>query len=115
MGIYEGDVWKRDGSYHQGTVWPWLMGPFLTAYVKVNGRSAKSRQQAKEWLEPFRQHLSEGGLGSVSEILDADPPHLPRGCYAQAWSVAELLRAAVEDIYGVRPEPSNAGKSSVDA
>jgi len=103
VGIYEGDIWKRDGSYHQGTVWPWLMGPFLTAYVKVNGGSAKSRQQAREWLKPFRRHLSEAGLGSVSEILDADAPHCPRGCYAQAWSVAELLRAAVEDVYGIRP------------
>lgn len=103
VGLYEGDVWKRDGSYHQGTVWPWLMGPFLTAYVKVNGGSVRSRQQAKAWLEPFSQHLTVGGLGSVSEILDADPPHLPRGCFAQAWSVAELLRAAVEDVYGVRP------------
>lgn len=102
-GVYQGDIWTRDGSYHQGTVWPWLMGPFLTAYIKVNGGSARSRQQAKEWLQPFQQHLSDAGLGSISEILDGDPPHHPRGCIAQAWSVAELLRAAVEDVYGIRP------------
>lgn len=100
VGSYQGDVWSRDGSYHQGTVWPWLMGPFLTAYLKVNGGSPRSRQQAKEWLQPFQQHLCEAGLGSISEILDADPPYHPRGCIAQAWSVAELLRAAVEDAYG---------------
>jgi predicted glycogen debranching enzyme len=94
--IYEGDVWKRDSSYHQGIVWPWLMGPFLSAYLRVHGKNETSRQQARQWLEPFRDHLTLGGLNQVSEILDAEPPYRPRGCYAQAWSVAELLRAAVE-------------------
>lgn len=99
-GRYEGDQWSRDGAYHQGTVWPWLMGPFITAYVKVNAGTQQAREQAAAWLDPFRAHLREAGLGQVSEIFDGDPPHRPRGCIAQAWSVAELLRAAVEDVYG---------------
>lgn len=101
---YEGDPFSRDSAYHQGTVWPWLMGPFLTAYVKTNGATAKSRKQAMAWLEGFRRHMEEGGLGQISEIFDAEPPHRPRGCFAQAWSVAELLRAAVEDVLALGVE-----------
>ncbi len=100
---YEGDSWSRDGAYHQGTVWAWLMGPFITAYLKVNDRSPESRARAGQWLMKFQEHLSQAGLGQVSEIFDADPPHTPRGCVAQAWSVAELLRAAVEDVYSTEP------------
>jgi len=80
-----------------------LMGPFITAYIRVNGRTKKGRQKAAEWLRGFRQHASEAGLGQVSEIFDGDKPHTPRGCIAQAWSVAELLRAAVEDVFGLKP------------
>jgi predicted glycogen debranching enzyme len=97
-GRCEGGVAARDGAYHQGTVWPWLMGPFISAYVKAHDRSAAARAQAAGWLEPFRTHMLEAGLGQISEIFDGDPPHAPRGCIAQAWSVAELLRAAVEDL-----------------
>jgi predicted glycogen debranching enzyme len=97
-GRYEGGPEARDAVYHQGTVWAWLLGPFITAYVKAHGRSLKSKQQAAEWLAPLREHLKEAGLGHVSEIFDGDAPHTPRGCIAQAWSVAELLRAAVEDV-----------------
>lgn len=97
-GRYEGNPLNRDGAYHQGTVWPWLMGPYITAYVKTFGASA-GRKVAAEWLNNFQQHLEEACLGQVSEIFDADPPHSPRGCAAQAWSVAELLRAAMEDVY----------------
>ncbi|MDQ3820874.1 MAG: glycogen debranching protein, partial [Acidobacteriota bacterium] len=93
---YTGDSLSRDGAYHQGTVWAWLMGPFITAYLKVNNQSEESRRQALQWLQNFREHLSEAGLGQVSEIFDADPPHTPRGCIAQAWSVAEILRAMKE-------------------
>ena len=100
---YAGDSWSRDGSYHQGTVWAWLMGPFITAYLKVNGRSTEARARAEAWLMKFQEHLSEAGLGQVSEIFDAEAPHTPRGCVAQAWSVAELLRAAVEDVYSAEP------------
>ena len=103
-GRYTGDPASRDGAYHQGTVWPWLMGPFITAYIKVNGGSGAARRQAEQWLGPLKEHLADAGLGHISEIFDGDPPHRPVGCIAQAWSVAEVLRAKVEDIYGIRPE-----------
>jgi len=96
---YEGGVVERDSAYHQGTVWPWLMGPFISAYVRVHKRSESTLRETKRMLEPFEQHLQAGMLGHIAEIADADSPHEPRGCAAQAWSVAELLRAAVEDIY----------------
>ena len=83
----------RDRAYHQGTVWPWLIGPFIEAYLKVEGRTPQALEQARRWLAPFDAHLSEAGLGQISEIFDADRPHTPRGCIAQAWSVAEVLRA----------------------
>ncbi len=99
-GRYAGDSVSRDGAYHQGSVWAWLLGPFITAYIKVHG--AKD-ERAKGWLASSYTHLSESGLGHISEIFDGDAPHAPGGCTAQAWSVAELLRAAVEDVYGFRP------------
>lgn len=102
---YEGGVWDRDTAYHQGTVWPWLMGPFITAYVRANGATKRARERAKELLAPIHRHLSDAGLGHVSEVLDAESPHEPRGCVAQAWSVAEILRAAVEDVFAVKPAP----------
>jgi predicted glycogen debranching enzyme len=85
---YAGGILERDGAYHQGTVWAWLMGPFITAHLKVND----DRKRAQQLLTGFRAHLHEAGLGQVAEIFDAEPPHAPRGCIAQAWSVAELLR-----------------------
>jgi glycogen debranching enzyme len=97
IGRYEGGPGTRDGAYHQGTVWPWLMGPYISAYVKTFGPTAGKRF-ASMWLENFQPHLQEACLGQVSEIFDGDAPHAPRGCVAQAWSVAELLRAIVEDI-----------------
>lgn len=103
-GRYTGDGRSRDGAYHQGTVWPWLMGPFITAYLKLNGRSEAALRQAQQWLTPLKQHLSEAGLGHISEIFEGDAPHRPVGCVAQAWSVAEILRAAVEEIYATRPQ-----------
>jgi predicted glycogen debranching enzyme len=104
-GRYEGDSLSRDGAYHQGTVWAWLMGPFITAYLKVNSRSDESYARAAGWLMNFQEHLSEAGLGQVSEIFDGDAPHTPRGCIAQAWSVAEILRAALEDVLNFVPTP----------
>jgi glycogen debranching enzyme len=77
------------------------MGPFISAWMKVNGRSAVAKAQAIEWLQAFEAHLSTAGIGHISEIADANAPHHPRGCVAQAWSVAELLRAAVEDVYAL--------------
>jgi predicted glycogen debranching enzyme len=100
-GRYTGGPAERDGAYHQGTVWPWLLGPFITAYVKVNGNSAAARRQAGQWLAPIEDHLTDGGLGHISEILDGDPPQRPCGCIAQAWSVAEVLRTLVEDVHGL--------------
>ncbi|MGA9814098.1 MAG: amylo-alpha-1,6-glucosidase [Terriglobales bacterium] len=102
-GRYTGGPVERDGAYHQGTVWPWLLGAFITAYVKVNQNSEGARRQAAEWMAPLQEHLSDGGLGHISEILDGDAPQRPCGCIAQAWSVAEILRAYVEDVKGIRP------------
>jgi predicted glycogen debranching enzyme len=85
---YAGGILERDGAYHQGTVWAWLMGPFLTAHLKVHN----DRERAQQLLTGFVAHLQEAGLGQIAEIFDAEPPHTPRGCIAQAWSVAELLR-----------------------
>jgi len=89
LGRYEGDVRSRDGAYHQGTVWSWLIGPFALAHFRVYGDAA----QARSYLGPLLQHLQAHGLGTISEIFDGDPPHRPRGCIAQAWSVGEWLRA----------------------
>jgi predicted glycogen debranching enzyme len=98
-GRYEGDSLSRDGAYHQGTVWAWLMGPFITAYMKAHEGDEKALEYAKGLLAAFYTHLKEAGLGQISEIFDGDAPHAPQGCIAQAWSVAELLRTAVEDVY----------------
>ncbi|HEU4639920.1 MAG TPA: amylo-alpha-1,6-glucosidase, partial [Candidatus Binatia bacterium] len=98
IGRYEGDPRSRDGAYHQGTVWPWLMGPYITAYVRTFGE-ATGHEFATEWFSKFEDHLTESCLGHVSEIFDGDSPHTVRGCIAQAWSVAELLRAAAEIVY----------------
>jgi predicted glycogen debranching enzyme len=108
---YEGDPLSREGAYHQGTVWPWLMGPFIRAYTKTFGLSA-GRSFGAAWLRGFENHLHEACLGQVSEIFDADSPHLPRGCVAQAWSVGELLRAAVEDVFETTPSRRNAASVS---
>jgi predicted glycogen debranching enzyme len=90
---YEGGVRERDGAYHQGTVWPWLLGPFVEAWVRVRGNTAAARAEARaRFLEPLLRHLDEAGLGHISEIADAEPPHAPRGCPFQAWSVGEALR-----------------------
>ena len=98
-GIYAGALSKRDAAYHQGTAWGFLLGGFLTAYLKVHDHSSESIQHAIEMLAPVREHLCKTGcIGSISEIFDGDEPHNPRGCYAQAWSVGEVLRAYVQDI-----------------
>ncbi len=92
-GTYTGTPRQRDEAYHQGTVWPYLIGPFVEAYLKVNNLSLQSKRKAAEFIQPLMRHLTEQGcLGSVSEIFDGDAPHKPRGCIAQAWSVGELIR-----------------------
>jgi 4-alpha-glucanotransferase len=88
-GRYEGGVWERDSSYHQGPVWGWLLGHYALAVLRVTGDPVR----AQAILEPIRDHLFDAGLGTVSEIFDGDPPHRPRGCPAQAWSVACVLDA----------------------
>ena len=107
-GCYCGDQRLRDSAYHQGTVWPWLLGPFLTAYLRVHGDVADVRQRADHFLDPLRSHLWQAGLGQISEVFDGDPPHNPGGCIAQAWSVAEILRTYIEDIRGHRPASPDA-------
>ena len=90
---YGGSWESRDRSYHQGTVWGWLMGPFIEAYLKVHGTRPVGVGQAASWLKGFDEHLLTHGIGYISEIFDGDAPHTPRGCIAQAWSVGEVLRA----------------------
>jgi predicted glycogen debranching enzyme len=87
-GAYTGDRVARDGAYHQGTAWSWLMGPFLEAWYRVHG----DMRAVQRFLHPVALHLRDAGLGSISEIFDADPPFTPRGAIAQAWGVAEILR-----------------------
>jgi glycogen debranching enzyme len=89
QGFYGGDQYHRDGAYHQGTVWAWLIGPFIDAHLRVY----RNPETVRRLLEPLANHLLAAGLGTVSEIFDGDPPFMPRGCIAQAWSVAEILRA----------------------
>lgn len=101
---YQGSPTGRDAAYHQGTVWPWMIGPFLTAYQKVNGKSVKVQSHIRAHLALLLTHLWEAGLGTVSEIFDADMPHEPRGCIAQAWSVGEILRVLREEL-GAAPNP----------
>jgi predicted glycogen debranching enzyme len=91
--IYSGDLRSRDGAYHQGTVWAWLIGPFIDAWLKLHPNEEK---QARKFLQAFPEHLSEAGLGTISEVFDANEPHAAGGCIAQAWSVAEVLRCWVK-------------------
>ena len=90
---YDGDLRSRDAAYHQGTVWPWLIGPFIDAWLKVRPGDAAN---ARNYLQGFVAHLDEACIGSINEIFDAEEPYTPRGCIAQAWSVAEVLRCWVK-------------------
>lgn len=102
VGLCRGGPRSRDAAYHQGTVWPWLLGPFVSAYVRVNNGTQEARERAGDILRGLAPHLSEAGLGEISEIFDGDAPHLPRGCFAQAWSIAEVLRALCADVFQIR-------------
>jgi len=106
VGVYSGDRRSRDEAYHNGTVWPWLQGPFTTAFLKTKGYDAYRREYAlKNFIQPlFTEQTLKVGLGTISEIFDGEPPHTPRGCISQAWSVAEPLRAYVEDVMQIRPK-----------
>lgn len=102
-----GGVAQRDGAYHQGTVWPWLLGPFVEAWLRVHGATPQACQEARErFVAPLRAHVDDAGLGHVSEIADAEPPHTPRGCPFQAWSVGELIR--LERLLAPQPSPTPA-------
>ncbi len=105
LGTYAGDRNSRDKAYHNGTVWPWLLGPFTTAFLKAKGYTEYAREYALlNFLKPLlTKNVLESGLCALNEIFDGDPPHRARGCIAQAWSVAEPLRAYFEDILRVRP------------
>ena len=105
-GIYDGVMSVRDQAYHNGAVWPWLLGPFITGYTKAWGNAAQNLEFV---FKNFMQSLIEkeiytAGLGTISEIFDGDPPHKPRGCISQAWSVAEPLRVYLEDMMQIRPK-----------
>jgi len=103
-GIYEGNTLLRDESYHQGTVWSWLLGPFVTAFLRIESRNETNIHKAKAMLQPLLKHTRENAcIGSISEIFDGNEPYKPRGCIAQAWSVSEVLRCLIEDIYDLKP------------
>jgi predicted glycogen debranching enzyme len=102
-GRYEGSQASRDSAYHQGTVWPWMLGPFVAAYVKAGDGSAATRSAARRFLAGLEAHLCAAGIGGVSEVADGDHPHRPDGCPWQAWSVAEPLRALCEDVLATHP------------
>jgi len=105
IGKYLGDWNQRNRAYHNGTAWAWLLGPFTTAFLKLKNHEEYWRVFAlNTFLQPlFQKETFQAGLGTISEIFDGDPPHTPRGCIAQAWSVAEPLRAFVEDVTLKRP------------
>jgi len=90
---YDGDLRSRDAAYHQGTVWGWLIGPFVDAWLRVH---PDRRAEARDWIDGFENHLPAGCVGSINEIFDAEAPYHPRGCVAQAWSVAEVLRCLLK-------------------
>jgi len=106
IGVYAGDRRNRDKAYHNGTAWPWLLGAFTTAFLKTKGYAEYRREYAlKNFLLPlFTEQVFKAGLGTISEIFDGEPPHTPRGCIAQAWSIAEPFRAYVEDVMQARPK-----------
>ena len=110
---YFGDLRARDAAYHQGTVWAWLIGPFVDAWLKVH---PDDRQGARSFLEAFAHHLERAALGTISEIFDAERPFTPRGCVAQAWSVAEVLRAWVKTAEpgDAPPRPTRSGSQCLN-
>ena len=103
--IYSGDLRSRDGAYHQGTVWAWLIGPFIDAWLRLH---PADNDGARNFLKTFPQHLSDNGVGTISEVFDANEPHMAGGCIAQAWSVAEVLRCWVKTESGIIKQTPNA-------
>jgi predicted glycogen debranching enzyme len=102
-GHYHGDAVNRDTAYHNGTAWPWLLGAYVKAYLKVHNYSKESLEDMRVLLQGFEMHLETAGIGSISEVFDGDYPYSPGGSIAQAWSVAEIFRAYVEDVLEIKP------------
>ncbi|HII07804.1 MAG TPA: glycogen debranching protein [Methanotrichaceae archaeon] len=98
LGRYEGEPAERDRAYHQGTVWPWLMGPYITARLKASRHTKKSRDEAREIIRPLMDLDGQIGVGTICEVFDGDEPHRPGGCISQAWSLGEVMRAWSEDV-----------------
>jgi glycogen debranching enzyme len=102
IGHYRGSQEERDFAYHEGTVWPWLVGPFVDAWIRVRGATPEaSREASDRFIDPLRERLAELSFGHVCEVADGDPPHTPGGCPFQAWSVGELLR--LERMLALQP------------
>lgn len=95
-GRYEGGPFERDSSYHQGTVWPYLIGPFVSAYRRVHEDNEETHKRVRDFLRPLEESMSEAALGQCAEIYDGDSPQVPRGCFAQAWTIGEMLRVLSE-------------------
>jgi predicted glycogen debranching enzyme len=95
---YKGKLHDRDAAYHQGTAWAFPLGALVTAYIKVFGKTEETKAYARRLIEPLKDHLRDGCVGSIAEIFDGNEPNISRGTYAQAWSVGEILRAYTEDI-----------------
>ena len=93
IGMYAGDPRHRDSAYHQGTVWTWLIGPYIEAVLKVYAYSPAARDECRKIIDQFEKQLSDSGIAAIAEIFDGEDPHFPQGCISQAWSVAEILRA----------------------
>jgi glycogen debranching enzyme len=92
---------QRDAAYHQGTVWPWLIGPFVEAWLRVRGHTPAAREEARNrFLPPLETHLTSAGLSHISEVTDAEPSFTPRGCPFQAWSLGEFLRLKYDVLGG---------------
>jgi glycogen debranching enzyme len=103
---YFGDLRTRDAAYHQGTVWGWLVGPFIDAWLKVYPDDINGARRVLQGLVP---HLDQACIGSISEVFDAEAPFTPRGCIAQAWSVAEFLRSWIKlDMVRLKPDTTDA-------
>jgi len=100
-GQYGGGIYERDGAYHQGTAWPWLIGPFVEAWLRVRGNApAAVREANQKFWRPIEEHMTQYGLGHVTEIANGDAPHVPGGCPFQAWSLAEYIRVCKPAITG---------------
>lgn len=101
VGRYRGNTEQRDSAYHNGTVWPWLLGPYITACSKVNKDMPALEDKLRALLQGIGEHIDDAGIGTISEVFDGDSPHAPGGCISQAWSVAEIMRCYVEDILSI--------------